>query len=380
MKEKLISCVSYLDGDILWCYDEIICTLNQLNLKSLQVDPVISSYQLLVDGGYEVRKIIGWKEKIIIIPVETNKRWIFFDKIKRKVEYKKICTKCIRSVEAILDGDQLFLLPVSAYDPVIVVDLSIEEISKIVYLFDSENRKKDKIEIWKAKLNKKDSCFFIQNSFFYGIIKRKRIQLIKIKIPDLLACVDFDDDFGWGIDINGKYLFKFDREGNLVRKYILESGILFAGIIVTKKYIFLIPYVKNEITIFNITEEKKEKIKVNNDDPFFKHLELLNLPSYWDSVKNSNKLFFLPIKNNLLIIDLNTLSFEEKSLEYSEMFSEKLYWDYYNNVRKIRSKYEFYENGLNVTIKNYIQSIKHSSLYSLDRTRICGNEIWKTLS
>lgn len=379
MKERLFSCVSYLDGDFLWCYDEIICTLNQVNLKTLQVDSIISSNQILIDGGYEVRKIVGWKDKIIVIPVEINKKWIFFDKIEKKVEYKKICTKYNRSVEAILDGDQLFLLPVSVCHPIVVVDLNTGEVSESIYLFNSDFRKKNEMEIWKAKLNKKDSCFFIQNSFFFGILKKNRIQLIKIKISELLACADFDDDFGWGVDINGKYLIKFDREGNLVKRFFLESGITFARIIVTKKYIFLLPYVKNKITVFDIVEEKKEKVEVDNKDTF-QYLELLNLPSYWDSVEIDNKLLFLPINNSLLIIDLKTLICEEKTLEYSEMFSEKLYWSYYKNVRKVRRKYMFYENGLNVTTQKYIQAIKQNSLYSSDKNWICGKEVWKTLS
>lgn len=381
MKEPLISIISYQDEKFLWCYDYIICALSKINMKTLQVECVLTPMQILLDDQYEVLKLVGWKNKIILLPENIGKRWIIYDKLSEKVEYDIFCLENHSVAESFLIEDKLILIPIFIKNPIIIVDLQKrKEIKKIEF---PNIDFLQKSQIWNAKMDQKDICFLIPNSNYYGRLNNNKLSLIKIESLENLACADFHMGIGWAIDYQGKQLYQFNKEGKILRIYYINTGILFSKIIVKNQYIYLIPSFKSGIRVFNINHKSIKKIgeeKIKNSGLS----EIFAMVDYWGYTETNTHIWFLPLKYSLLIVNINTLSYRRELLEYPKIFSENQYWKYYKYVRTIKStrdKFIFFENLGTTTLKRYIKLIENGK-NNIKITTISSwsKYIWETLN
>jgi hypothetical protein len=380
MKRKLISCASYLDETYIWCYDEVICALSRIHIKTFQVECIIPPTQILVDEDYEVRKIIGWNNKIIILPVHINKKWIVYDKLSEGVECFNFCTDSYRYSEAILFGDRVVLLPNSINNPIIVADLLEKKIVKRINIPTSEIIVKDGMEIWDAKVEGNNIYFLIRNSFFYGKLNENGIELVRINVPKNLFCADFYEDKGWAVDIEGKYLYKFNKKGVLLENYYLENRVQISRIVVEKKYIFLLPMDGSEIRIIGVNGQLVKKIALGEQNIALEFWKIFKLPAYWGYIKNSFEIWILPLKYPMKIIDMNTLKSKKKNFEYTETFSENMYWKYYEYSMRRKMNFTFYENSSNIFLKRYIEVIEGNNLEINKKEKFKdAKKIWKAI-
>lgn len=380
MTKKLISCVSYLDDTYLWCYDEVICALSRINIETFQAECILSPMQIIEKETFQVRKIIGWRNKIIILPVEIRKKWVIYDKIEKKVEYKSFCNECFESSEAILVGDILVLLPISITNPIVVINLLKRKvISKINMCVPQIEVKRD-MNIWDANIDQGNICFMIRNSFYYGRFGKNGISIVKIKVTKPLYCAYFNDGIGWGIDREGKCIYKFDKEGNLLKKYFVKNGIQFTKIIVENRYILLLPENSNEIRILSMEGQEIYKIGTEEKDLIYEFPELMGLPAYWCYVKRKKNIWFLPLKYSLKVLNLDSLEWKCKIIKYVNLNSGDLYEKYCKYVRDRKNIYRFYENLSDFKLNRYLEMIKQYDFSLPQNEMFVSNKIWKKMN
>ena len=354
MNKDLITSISCLDNEILWCYDEIICALSKVNIKTLQVKCVLSPQYIFREQYYEMRKIIVWKDKVIIIPKEIDKKWIIYDKLSKKVEYYNFCIENFEITDVLLIKDNLFFIPISVNGLIVIFDLVKREVIKKIEFPMNDFLKEG--YIWNAKIEGEDICFLIHDSFFYGRLNNDNLSMIKVETLNPLSCADFYMGMGWAIDNSNKYLYSFNKEGRILHTYSIEAGIYFAKIIVKNKYIYLLPFNKNGIWLFDM---KGKLIKIIGEEIIdFRLLETFNSPDYWEYMEVDKCIWFLPLKHSLQVVNTNTLMEFKRFFKYSKEFSENLYQEYYKYIKKIRiiNSY-FHENLINATLIKYIELI-----------------------
>lgn len=377
MKEQLKSWVFYQDGEYLWCYDEIISALSRVDMNSLQVECIVSPMQLLVNGQYQVGNLLGWKDHIIIIPVEISRKWALYNKQDGEIEYDFFCSENYRVAEVILSGNMLVLFPISVKGSILVVDLLKRTVVRRFNLPDLNFSSEKDMEIWSVKVEQDSIYFLIQNSFFYGRLDAQGIQVIEINVNEPLACADFNRDTGWAISSSGKHLYHFDYEGKQLEKYLVGSKTEYTKMVIENNRIFLLPVDKSEIIVFEIDSKHFKKIGGQQESIACGFLELLNMPSYWGYIKKHNNIWFLPLKYSLEIVDLETLVCNQRKIEYSEDFSKKLYWDYCKFARMYK-EFVYRENLSNSGLENYLDFIKKSNLSSgKDGELTDGKNIWE---
>lgn len=383
MRETLVTCVSYQDGDYLWCFDEIICALSRINLVTLQVECVISPMQIFAEGEFKVRKLIGWKDKIIILPVRINKKWIIYNKQKNEIEYMNFCLEDFESSETFLIENKLYFLPICVEKPIIIIDLTKKEVIRRISLQHIEFHTNEKMKIWDGKLNQGDICFLIRESCFYGRLNERSFHLIKLNVSKPLACADFYEGFIWAVDNDGKKIYKFDKKGNLIKDILLDAETKFTRILVEKECIFLLPEYGYEILKFDTENEEEEKIGKGSEMKFLdfpEMLEMIELPVYWDYIKKDLEIWFLPFKGQLKKFNMNKLICDKRTIEYSDIFSSITYKKYLDYVRKIKNKLIIYENSTKLNCKKYLELLKYGKrLEKGILKKSYADIIWKTL-
>lgn len=378
MKENLISCVSYWDGEFLWCYDEVICALSKVNLTTLQVECILTPMQILNNGRFEVRKIIGWGNKLIILPCDIGNKWIIYNKDCGKLEQIYICSVHQRYAEAVLlEENKLILFPISINAPILVIDLLKRIIIKKINLQNLGLEVKNGMEIWNIKKDQGDICFFIQNSFFYGRLNNDGISLIKIDTSESFLCADFHDGIGWAIGNQGKHLYQFDRWGKVLNDYQTDAETEYIRIIAERNCVFLLPVDKSKLWVFCCVDKGGKEIGREIESLTIGYPEILGMPAYWDYIKEDNSIFFLPLKYPFQNIDINTLVCKEIALKYSEEFSETKYWEYCEYARKNR-KIVFSENTSNSSLRRYLELIQWNNWKSEKQKKVsCAKKIWE---
>ena len=147
-----------------------------------------------------------------------------------------------------------------------------------------------------------------------------------------------------------------------MENYYLENRVQISRIVVEKKYIFLLPMDGSEIRIIGVNGQLVKKIALGEQNIALEFWKIFKLPAYWGYIKNSFEIWILPLKYPMKIIDMNTLKSKKKNFEYTETFSENMYWKYYEYSMRRKMNFTFYENSSNIFLKRYIEVIEGNNL------------------
>lgn len=379
MMKRLITCVSCQRKEEIWCFDEQIYALCKIDKESLQAECLIHPTEILKDTDYEVRQMVAWRDKLLILPVQLNQWWVIYDKNTGSLEYADFCRENYRSSAVVLIDDRLVLLPASIKDPVIMLDLQKREIIARKYIGNSCFILEDGMEIWEAREEQGNIFFLIRGTCYYGQIRDLEIHLVKICTPEPLLCADFCENNGWAVGSNGKYLYQFDEEGNLRKESLIDLKTEIARIIVKSKYIFLLPLEGNQIWIFDRKSEdvKNIQMKVEKDAAIFP--PITGILDYWDYVEIKREIWLLPLRHPLLMIDKDTGRSQQKEITYTYRLSAEKYWSCCNYVRSIRKQPSFFIENTDGELEKYLELIQENSNLSKEEKECCGEAIWKTV-
>ncbi len=378
MEKNVISCVSYQEGNELWCYDEVAGILSRTDLNDWKTEVMASPRQIVREQSYKVRKLIGWGDEILMLPVQNNRKWAVYHKSDKTVAFETFCREPYESAEAVLKGDHLTLLPLSPAGFVVVTDLRQRKTVKKIPVRSHDFVPKDGMEIWEAKMGQDDICFLIRGSRFYGRLQDGNLRLIELQASGPFMCADFVGDTVWAYQDQGSCLCRFGREGNLLDSYPIETGKTPVRILAQADHIVLLPEEGSTIGIFDVKTGKVRTIGGDGSGLLPILPEAFHVPSYWDHGTDGDLLWLLPLRYPMVKVNLETLEWSQHRLEYGDDCPEGRYWEWCQWLRESRDRSYYHEDPV-TGLKGYLEFVKMGSAVKAKEQAPCGANIWKSL-
>lgn len=322
MKRKLITYVSCKSGEELWCLDEQIYALCKIDVDNMQAECKISPMEILEEGISEVRKLISWGDKILLLPAQLDQRWGVYDKITGDLQYENFCKEGYQLGQAVLSGDRLIVVPIFATDPVAIISLNEKKIIARQYLQTPYFIPNKKMEIWQIREGYGKIRFLIRGTCFYGQIKEEEVELVRVHAPEPLECADFYENEVWAVNGCGNCLYHFDEEGNLLESIPIELKTEVTKMLAKSRYIFLLS-VEDRIWIFDKNSRQIKQDCTEMEENVSILPPLSSEPAYWDYAESEHEIWFLPVLYPLQIMDADTLLCQQKVITYADSFSEE---------------------------------------------------------
>lgn len=323
--------VACLDGELLWAIDDVIGGLYSIDQKTLETKCVIDCRTLYPNGRFIIQSLMKWKEDyIIMIPLEIDKSWILYNKVTRKIEYRKVTERKCRGTLITVDQsrNQMYFCPQYIKDPMLIVDLDTLACSEVIENW-SGNISEDYNEVaWKGAYDGQYVYFPIKNT---KILMRmdcgtREVKLLELDVSENLIDVDFIDGELWVLPMSGNQLYQADENGRIINTIELsmkntENSLPdFARIVAQKRYLFLLPCYRKGIYVYdkrvgNIRIIPEESTPLEQEKEI--HLR------YWGSYVRNHRICFLPFRDQCLEIDLDTLVYKKQKLVYPAIWSEE---------------------------------------------------------
>lgn len=321
-----------LDQGLSWVIDDMIGGLYAINLKTFETECVIGCDKLFPNGTFDVMSLLKWKESyIIIIPREINRKWIFYNKVTGEVEYRKVIERKCQEILIAADQEKklLYFFPISINDPILIVDLCTLTCLKMIENWSGRMSGGDCKIGWKGAYNGQYIFSPISNT---RILVRMdcgtgKVDLLELDISE--AIIDIDYSFGelWILPVSGSQIYQIDENGMVVRIVELLEGKDgdslpdLARIVVQKRYLFLLPYYRKGIYIY---DRLKRKTRVIPEINSVSEEEDKKIPlRYWEYYVMDNRICFLPFQDSYIEIDLETLEYKSKEISYPKIWSKQ---------------------------------------------------------
>ena len=373
-----------LDKDQMWVMDDVIGGLYSIDLGSFETKCVIDCFKLYSHGKFEVLSLFVWKENyIVIVPLEVNKSWILYNKITREIEYRKVIEQKCREILIVADSkrNQLYFFPLYKHDPILIVDLDTLACLQMVENWSIRVPCEYSETAWKGTYNGNYLFFPIKSTKILVRMncESRKVDLLELDIPENMIGVDYAFEELWVLPMNGSRIYQIDENGLIVNTVELmvensEDSIPdFARIVVQKRYLFLLPYYREGIYVYD-KQEGKTQIIPEKSTYLEKNKEVYL--RYWEYCVIDNRICFLPYREKYIEIDLDTLAYRIKELFYPDIWSEKE--KAWRNIRSHISETdtvikETDECGLNVFLK-YAQYEKNTKSILLHKN-VC-DRVW----
>ncbi len=376
MAEKLCVCAVCQNDEAFWCCDVIIGGLHRVDKFTGKIRCVVSPRQMYQEGFFSVRKLLCWRDKILILPTELNRKWIVYDIATEKIRFIHPVSFPYFSEETIIVGTQAFCVPFVSDKPVLVLDMDTMQCMARLDIFYEGEKTESPFEIWNASVLGNGICFLMRDSNCLCRINGRDVKTIMLDIPETAGCADFYGDEGWVLTSGGTNLYRIDTDGKCLGRIPMKIRQEFVRLAATPRYIFLLPREGSTISVY---DQYMQCFKyINSDKPEVGHLlpEPLYVGAYWDYMISENQIYFMQCKYALLIVDLDTLEYRQRDLHYSESFSKKNYWNYYWWIQQMYRK-EFKEPMM-YSLKGYLKMVTYN------RAEACcdgveNSKIWECL-
>lgn len=324
--------VACLDQELLWVIDDVIGGLYSIDLKTFEMKCVVDCQKLFPCGKFDVLSLFKWKENyIVIVPLEINKSWIFYNKVTGEIGYRTVierrCQEILIATDQ--DRDQLYFFPLYVNDPILIFDLNTLTCSQIIENWSEKVPNGCHETAWKGVCNGQYIFFPVKNT--RTLVRMNcdtgKVDLLELDIAESVVNADYAFGELWVLPINGNKIYHIDENGLIVNTVeLLVEDVTdpfpdFARIIVHQRYLFILPYCQKRIYIYdklygttriishkNLVSEKKDKD--------------INL-QYWEYYIKDNRICFLPFGDEYMEIDLGTFEYKERKLTYPNIWSEK---------------------------------------------------------
>lgn len=374
-----------LDSNQVWIIDDIIGGLYVIDLETLKTKCIVNSWQLFQYGKFEPQSIITWKDEyILIIPREINRHWVFYNKITKKIEYRKIIEEEYKEILIAIDQDrkQFYFCPMCIDDPILIIDFDTLICSQVIANWNNKALCSSDVIAWKGAYNGKYVFFSIKNTKILVRIncETHRVELLELNISEKIIDIDYAFEELWILPVSGNKVYQIDENGKIVNivKLLMDGSEdsipNFIRIIVQKKYLFFFPCYESGIYVY---EKSKKNIQIlaNEDLNLKKKSENHNV-KYWAYYIKDNQLNILPLLDKFIEVDLDTLKYKKKDLLYPTLWPDK------ENMWKSIWNHVFGTNRLLVEVDSYaLESFFDYILYKLNnldvsKVEYIGEKIW----
>jgi hypothetical protein len=326
------------NSEAFWCCDVIIGGIYRVDKSTGKIRCVVSPVQMYREGYFFVRKLLYWQDKIFILPTEFNRKWIVYCIASERISFCHPITFQYFSEETIIKESKGFCIPFFSDKPVLILDLDTMQCIDKLDIKCAGEESGIYFEIWNAFTLEDEICFLLKNSTCLCRINGRDIKTIILDIPKKAGCMDFYRNEGWVLAADGTNLYKVDVNGKCIDKIPMKINKEFVRLAATQRYVFLLPRKGSGIYVYDQYIQGFQFINAGRKE--IKHLlpEPLYAGSYWDYIIDGSKIQFLQCKYPQLVVDLETLEYEQKEFCYSEKFSKEKYWNYYWRIQKMYGK------------------------------------------
>lgn len=371
----------YIEDNYIWGYDEISLGLYKISLNTNDVELVLSPMQIHKDKILQIAAIIKREADLILVPQSANDRWIIYRTVDKSVEYVYPILTENQIYEVKQEGNIIYLIPCSTYDPIIIMSLKdMKLIKQIDNWYGLKNSSTEKRSCWPSTFDGSNVFLPINKSRYICKINSEEEEMIEIDIPYPISSISVNSNDIWILPVKGNLIYRSDYRGNLLdcieltREHEITAD-QFMRIVATEMYVFLLPVEGDSIYIYKKSE--KCVVKTNSAMKPLRVRYLMRLgSSYWGYHANDRFLYLLSVRYRYAVIDLATLEIQERKLLHEQSFNTEEYWKWYIWSKRNLDNLLFYDQGCS-SLEEFIQLISVIPADSdQDRVSKTGGKIW----
>lgn len=382
--ESLRTGAAVIDDTLIWTIDEIIGGLYTINRVTFEVENVLDPLQVFKYGKFKIQSIFRWKDFIILVPSELNKRWVIYDKKNRVVEYKEVVACTGRTTGIYIIGEMGFLIPATTDVPVIIINIETMTIFQLIRNWNRtiEDSSNGFLESRTGIIADEDAFFYLFDTKYLIKIAPCAVETFRLQIPYGICSISYSDNGIWVLPTEGNYIYRVDKEGWIIEQVAFNlnnemiSASDFVRIVSTNRYIFLLPLSKRSIYVFDRLNKVFLTVNVKDESLKNKIPALCYTTPYWEYCIENRMLYFMPLENKLLEINLETFELKQKNTYLPALISGRSLLDWYGwgrwlvkgNVDKECDSY-----SLNL----YCDVVEKSNVMCKRENRCQGERIWR---
>lgn len=374
--------ISYRENNIIWAYDELFMCLIKIDLNSEKVEILLTHLQIHKDKILNIRGIIKREDTIILVPLMIDEYWIVYNIKEKNVAYIHPTLLKYQITEICQCGNWIYMIPIKTNDPILIVSLDdMKNFRQIDNWYHLNNKDDAYYFCWGASINGNNAYFPVVETKYICKINSEQVKLLEADISVPIRSISASDDGIWILPIAGNDIYQINQNGNILNRIEIlknEKNFMkqFARIVSTKNYIFLFPFMKNNIYIYIKSKKTSVKLSLNVTLSFGEMVKRIDC-SYWDYCIYNEKFYLLPMRYRCTKIDLLTLKVNEIELMCENYYSTDDYLEWHSWRSSFGENWTPIDNGSNA-IREYIHFIQYisNSIKPNSEFKI-GKQIWK---
>lgn len=374
-----------MDGNTVWCMDDAIGGLYQINTFTYKVKSILAPSQIYKYGKIKIITIFKWEERIILVPEKLECFWIFYNKVTDNIHYKKIKDIKGTAIGGRIVGNYLFLAPRSIDDQIIIINLQTFCCVKKLNICKATVQDINVNKSWDVVATYMGIVFTFYNTKYIMNVNSEEIRLHVADIPYGICSLSVWENELWVLPSKGRNIYMTDINGKRKNTVCLISDerftdvSAFARIVATEKYIFLLPFSAKEIYVYLKKEKKTVRIKPEGKRLYNIFPEVSNASSYWEYYIQRNNINFFPLSNPFLVVDLETLKWKEKDIFLPSILSghDLKFWWYYSRMLNGNDFVEEYRTN---AYELFLKYVKNFEADVMNPNHKIGKLIWKQIN
>lgn len=384
-RESIKVGVSFVDDEIVWVNDEVFSGLYTIDKSTFTVKNILTPFQLFKYGKFKVRFLAKWKDNIIIIPLELNKKWLIYNIERNETQYLDVIGEKWRASGFYIIEEDMILIPASVQMPVIIVNLETMHNVQVIKNWNKDIGNNSTVfESWGGAVVNKEIFFPLYNTKYLIKISGKEIDKYIIDIPCGICGLDSYADEIWILPTDGNRIYELNPQGKIIdiAELIIDCNPVqvsdFAKIVVTKRYIFMLPFTGSKVCVYD--KGGRGTVAIEGEEKSLNQIfPMHNLtPSYWECYIEKNKIYFMPLMNRMLIIDLENLKWEIKDIFLPEIILDCDLNDWYWLIQLLDEAVIKEDSGKN-SLYTYLKLTKLIDRVHQSEKDGNGRKIWNSL-
>lgn len=373
-----------MDGDTIWCVDEAVKGLFQVNRFTYKVKCALSPSRLFKYGKIKITTVFKWEDMIVLVPEKLECFWIIYNKVTEKVDYKKITKIEGKTIGGRVVGSYLFLAPRSMGDQAIVINLRTFCCDRKINVCKEEVQNKGTIVSWDVIATDTGIAFTFYDTKYIIMVNPKGAKSYVADIPDGICSLSVWESELWILPSKGRNIYMADMSGKIKNtiQFISDEKFtdvsVFARIVATKNCIFLLPFSIKGIYVYLKKEKRSIIIKTAEKRLRNTFHAVSNTSSYWEYYIHENNIFFFPLENPYLIIDLDTLKWKEEDIFLPLILSDHNleFWRDYNRMVNVNNLTDEYKTNMYELFLEYVKNFEPDNIKSDQKV---GKLIWREI-
>ncbi len=313
----------YKTKSFLYFYEKASRSLFRMDIQSKRVDIVFRMNEAGLDDESLFYNVVQYRNKIILIPNEAEKKWIVYALEDSRIFFFKPIKKKIVLAEVYIIDDLLYLLPNACGFPIVSVnadDFKIYEIHDNWYPGGSE-----KFFCW--------GYLYTGGRLFYPIIGANNVYVVNekrlISFDKSLSITSISSDKNglWVLTDSGNKIYECDLNGKILSTLDFPTDVDSADyvrIVQYKGWIILIHKELPFVRMINLDDGKSYKADIKDELLRYAWFYDVNQVPFYYSCELSGRMYLLAKRYPMVWIDFDNRRLVEEEM-YCGNFSMEQY-------------------------------------------------------